>query len=155
MKEGIKRLLRILQVEFAMLWMLVVLLVVLYEYDVLPQGVFADDAQACYVMQTTGILLTVGMIPLSLRMFSLSLTRYVRRLSLPDALISYRRWSEVRLGMLLAPALFDMTVYYTTLDTTGLLCAGMVLLVSLFCVPGRTRLLKELDLEQDRPSNLD
>lgn len=155
MKEGIKRLLRILQVEFAMLWMLVVLLVVLYEYDVLPQGVFADDAQACYVMQTTGILLTVGMIPLSLRMFSLSLTRYVRRLSLPDALISYRRWSEVRLGMLLAPALFDMTVYYTTLDTTGLLCAGMVLLVSLFCVPGRTRLLKELDLEQDRPSDLD
>lgn len=155
MKEGIKRLLRILQVEFAMLWMLVVLLVVLYEYDVLPQGVFADDAQACYVMQTTGILLTVGMIPLSLRMFSLSLTRYVRRLSLPDALISYRRWSEVRLGMLLAPALFDMTVYYTTLDTTGLLCAGMVLLVSLFCVPGRTRLLKELDLEQNRPSNLD
>lgn len=155
MKEGIKRLLRILQVEFAMLWMLVVLLVVLYEYDVLPQGVFADDAQACYVMQTTGILLTVGMIPLSLRMFSLSLTRYVRRLSLPDALVSYRRWSEVRLGMLLAPALFDMTVYYTTLDTTGLLCAGMVLLVSLFCVPGRTRLLKELDLEQDRPSNLD
>lgn len=155
MKEGIKRLLRILQVEFAMLWMLVVLLVVLYEYDVLPQGVFADDAQACYVMQVTGILLTVGMIPLSLRMFSLSLTRYVRRLSLPDALVSYRRWSEVRLGMLLAPALFDMTVYYTTLDTTGLLCAGMVLLVSLFCVPGRTRLLKELDLEQNRPSNLD
>ena len=101
MKEGIKRLLRILQVEFAMLWMLVVLLVVLYEYDVLPQGVFADDAQACYVMQATGILLTVGMIPLSLRMFSLSLTRYVRRLSLPDALVSYRRWSEVRLGMLL------------------------------------------------------
>lgn len=147
--------LRILQVEFAMLWMLVVLLVVLYEYDVLPQGVFADDAQACYVMQATGILLTVGMIPLSLRMFSLSLTRYVRRLSLPDALVSYRRWSEVRLGMLLAPALFDMTVYYTTLDTTGLLCAGMVLLVSLFYVPGRTRLLKELDLEQDRPSNLD
>ena len=147
--------LRILQVEFAMLWMLVVLLVVLYEYDVLPQGVFADDAQACYVMQVTGILLTVGMIPLSLRMFSLSLTRYVRRLSLPDALVSYRRWSEVRLGMLLAPALFDMTVYYTTLDTTGLLCAGMVLLVSLFCVPGRTRLLKELDLEQNRPSNLD
>lgn len=155
MKEGIKRLLRILQVEFAMLWMLVVLLVVLYEYDVLPQGVFADDAQACYVMQATGILLTVGMIPLSLRMFSLSLTRYVRRLSLPDALVSYRRWSEVRLDMLLAPALFDMTVYYTTLDTTGLLCAGMVLLVSLFCVPGRTRLLKELDLEQNRPSNLD
>lgn len=153
MEEKIKRLLRLLQTEFVMLWVLTALLVVFYECDVLPQGVFVDDAQAGYVMQTVGILLTVSMIPLSLCMFNLSVVRYVKQLSLPDALVSYRRWSEVRLAMLLAPSLFDMSVYYTTLDTTGLLCAGMVLLSSFFCMPGRRRLLKDLDLEQDKSFN--
>lgn len=84
-------------------------------------------------------------------MFSLSLTRYVRQLSLPEALVSYRRWCEIRLAMLLAPALFNLTVYYTTLDVTSLLCMGMLLVASLFCVPGRGRLMRELDLQKDEP----
>jgi hypothetical protein len=84
-------------------------------------------------------------------MFSLSLTRYVRQLSLPEALVSYRRWCEIRLAMLLDPALFNLTVYYTTLDVTSLLCMGMLLVASLFCVPGRGRLMRELDLQKDEP----
>lgn len=155
MKEKINRLLLVLQLEFTLLWVLNIALVVLYESDTLPQGSLVGDARMDYIMQTTGILLAVCFIPLSLRVFHLSLTRYVRKLSLPDALASYRRWSEVRLAMLLVPSLFNMTAYYTTLNTTGVLCAGMVLLASLFCVPGRKRLLSELDLERNETENLD
>ena len=54
-------------------------------------------------------------------------------------------------GELLAPALFNLTVYYTTLDVTSLLCMGMLLVASLFCVPGRGRLMRELDLQKDEP----
>ena len=143
--------LRVLEAEFALFWILVVAGCVLYETDVLPQGSMVGDAQAEYILQTVGILLTVCLIPLSLRMFSLSLTRYVRQLSLPEALVSYRRWCEIRLAMLLAPALFNLTVYYTTLDVTSLLCMGMLLVASLFCVPGRGRLMRELDLQKDEP----
>lgn len=50
------------------------------------------------------------------------------------------------MAMLLVPALFNFSVYYWTLNTTGLLCGIMVLVASLFCVPGRNRLLAELDL---------
>ena len=138
------RLLRVLEAEFALFWILVVAGCVLYETDVLPQGGMVGDAQAEYILQTVGILLTVCLIPLSLRMFSLSLTRYVRQLSLPEA-------CEIRLAMLLAPALFNLTVYYTTLDVTSLLCMGMLLVASLFCVPGRGRLMRELDLQKDEP----
>ena len=70
----------------------------------------------------------------------------VRALPLVEALQSYCRWNEVRMAMLLVPALFNFSVYYWTLNTTGLLCGIMVLVASLFCVPGRNRLLAELDL---------
>lgn len=138
--------LRRLQAEFFAMWAVVVAEVALYESDFLPQGTLTANAQADYFMQVAGILLAVVLIPLSLRLFNLSLTRYVRRLSLPAALVSYRRWNEVRLALLLAPAVFNLAAYYATLNTTGLLCTGMVMVASLFCVPGRSRLLSELDL---------
>lgn len=147
MKKELDCLLWRLRVEYLLLWGIVALLVGLYEADWLPQGALVGDGKADYVMQVAGILLAVGLIPFSLRLFSLSLTQYVRNRRLPEALKSYRRWSEVRLALLLAPALFNFSAYYCTLNTTGLLCGGMVLVASLFCVPGRGRLLAELDLE--------
>lgn len=149
MEKEINRLLRWLQGEFILAWMLVLLLIALYETDVLPQGMMVGDARMEYILQTAGILLAMGLIPVSLRLFGLSLTRYVKTMPLPEALKSYRRWSEVRLGLLLAPALFNLSVYYWTLDLTGMLCAGMLLVASLFCVPGRERLLMELDLNRE------
>lgn len=149
MEKKISCLLRLLEVEFALWWIFAVVWCVLYETDVFPQGSLVGDVRAEYILQTVGILLAVCLIPLSLRMFSLSLTRYVRQLSLPEALVSYRRWCEIRLAMLVAPVLFNLTVYYTTLNLTSLLCVGMLLVASLFCVPGRRRLMRELDLEID------
>lgn len=57
------RLLRVLEAEFALFWILVVAGCVLYETDVLPQGSMVGDAQAEYILQTVGILLTVCLIP--------------------------------------------------------------------------------------------
>lgn len=146
MKTRINRLLNRLKVEYAAFWVLCLLLLCLYETEVLPQGIWAGDVRMEYILQTVGILLAVAFIPLSLRVFSLSLTRYVRQLPLEEALQSYCRWNEVRTAMLLVPALFNFSVYFWTLNTTGLLCGIMVLVASLFCVPGRKRLLSELDL---------
>lgn len=139
----------LLQTEYAMVWVLPLLLVLLYEAGVLCEGAFADDARMDYVLQTLGILLSVGLIPMSLRLFSLSLARRVKALPLPEALGSYRRWSEVRLGLLLIPVLVNLSFYYLTLNTTGLLCAAMPLVALLFCVPTRRRVLDELDLQEE------
>ena len=95
------------------------LLAALYECDILPQGLFAGDAQIEYIMQVTSILLTICLIPLSLRLFNLSLTRYVSLLPLPEALKSYRRWSEIRIALLLVLALIDLSAYYWTMNTTA------------------------------------
>lgn len=147
MGKTIKRLLRCLQTEYISFWVLVVLLSVSYEVEFLPQGILVEDAKNAYMMEVVGILLSVALIPLSLRLFGLSLVRNVKQKQLQDALVSYRRWNEIRLALLLVPAVFNLSVYYWTLQTECLFCAGMALIASLFCVPGRNRLLSELDLD--------
>ena len=149
MEKEIAQLLKCLKIEYALLWVLCLVLIVLYEYDILPQGIFTGDVRTGYMLQVCGILLAVGLIPLSLRLFSLSLTKYVRTLPLVEAVKSYRRWNEVRVCLLLVAALVNLSVYYWTMDTTGVLCAGMVLVASLFCVPGRERVVSELDLQRN------
>lgn len=147
MEKEITCLLNCLKIEYALLWIICTLTVLLYELDVLPQGILVGDARTDYILQVSGILLAVGLIPLSLRLFSLSLTKYIKQLALAEALKSYRRWNEVRIGLLLTAGLTNLSIYYWTLNTTGLLCAGMVFVASMFCIPGRERMLNELDLQ--------
>lgn len=149
MEKKIKQLLRYLQIEYVAVWVLPLLLVALYETGVMTEGAYAGDVRMDYVLQTVGILLAVGLIPLSLRLFSLSLVKNVKQRSLPEALKSYRRWSEIRTGMLVVPVLVNLSFYYLTLNNTGVLCAMMALIASLFCVPTRKRMLDELDLVKE------
>lgn len=154
MDKKIKRLLQWLQFEYILVWILPLVLVILYETGVMTEGTYADDVRMDYILQTVGILLAVGLIPLSLRLFGLSLLKHVKQLSLPEALKSYRRWSEVRIGMLLTPVLVNLSFYYLTMNNTGVMCAMMSLIASLFCVPTYKRMLDELDLvkgENDIP----
>ena len=146
MAEVIKQLLKRLKIEFVAVWCLVLLLVVCYEAGIFTEGLFVGDARMDYILTTIGILLTIVMIPLSLRLFNLNLVKRITKLSTFEALKSYRRWSEVRLALLLVAALLNMSIYYLTLNTTGLFCSLMALLATFFCFPTKERLLKELDL---------
>ena len=154
MEKQINRLLRFLQVEYFLFWLLTALLVAAYELEILPMGFLIADSRASYILEVLGILLAVSMIPLSLRLFNMSLIRYVQQYPLERALVSYRRWSEVRIALLLVPALINLAVYYWTLQTTGLLCVAMVLIASLFCVPSKRRIQMELNLEKDEKEEL-
>ncbi|WP_455663892.1 hypothetical protein [Phocaeicola sp.] len=153
MEKKIKQLLQWLQLEYVLVWVLPLVLVALYETGGMTEGVYAGDVRMDYILQTVGILLVVGLIPLSLRLFSLSLVKHVKQLTLPEALKSYRRWSEVRIGMLLVPVLVNLSFYYLTMNTTGVMCAMMALIASLFCIPTRKRMLDELDLVKDENKN--
>lgn len=149
MERTVSKLFRCLKVEYIVFWLLVLTTVVLYELEILPQGILVDDPRTAYMLEVLGVLITICLIPFSLRLFSLSLVRCVKHRALLDAIVSYRRWNEIRLALLLVPALVNLAVYYWTLETTGLLCAAMVMVASLFCVPGMKRIKNELNLDKD------
>ncbi|MGL5937741.1 MAG: hypothetical protein ACRCZY_09825 [Phocaeicola sp.] len=152
METKMNRLVRILQVEYLLFWLLALLLVALYECGILIEGGYVGDAQSTYLLQTAAILLTVALIPISLRMFSFSLVKQIRQLHLADALKSYRRWSEIRIALLLVALLVNLSSYYLTQDNIGLLCGSMVLTASLFCIPSRKRMQEELDIIKEEES---
>lgn len=146
MEKKIEILLRLLKIEFAVAWIIIIGLIAGYETGILEEGVLVGNARAEYIAQLTGVLLAICLIPMSLRIFNLSLTKYIKNLDIENALKSYRRWSEVRIILLLVVAVFNISLYYWTMDTTGLLCGGMAVLATMLCVPGRKRMLSELDL---------
>ena len=148
MKEKIQQLVRVLTLEYALLWVLAIGLVLCYETGLFTEGQYAGDARMEYVLQSVGILMVIGLIPFSLRLFSLSLVKRIQTLPLTEAMKSYRRWSEIRIALLAVPVLINLSFYYLTLNTTGLFCAMMALIASLFCVPTESRLLNELQLPE-------
>lgn len=149
MKAQINQLLKILRGMYLMLWILPILLCVLYETGILTDGIFCGDARMEYMLQTVCILLTICLIPLSLRLFNLNLVKHIKELPLEEALKSYRRWSEIRLLLLCVPVLLNTSFYYLTLNTTGVFCASMVLIASFFCLPTESRIINELDLPDE------
>lgn len=143
----IKNIVRRLWTEYVAVWALSLGLLVLYEAGVLEEGTLAHDGRICYVLQTASVILTLCLIPVALKMFSQALDKRVRLLPRPEALLSYLRWSEVRLAMLTIVVLVGLSVYYSTLSSIGGLCALVGLLSTLFCLPGETKLRNELNLE--------
>lgn len=151
MKEQIKRILKWQIVAFILVWALPLVYALLHETGVLSQGALASDARMEYIFQTIGILMTIVLIPFALRIFNLNLVKRIQELPLQQALKSYRIWADVRLALLVVPALINLQFYYLTLNNTGLFCAAMSLIASLFCVPSESRIKNELDL----PENLE
>ena len=126
MEKKIKHTLKTLQIEYAFLWILSILTIICFETDLFPQGLFADNYQITYFIQFTGILLMLLLIPVAFRLFNFSFLHKIRKMHLPQALNHYK---------------------YLTLNTTTLLCVGIILIASLFCMPSYKRINKELYLQ--------
>lgn len=151
MEGKIDNLLKKLRCEYIAFWALTALLACLYENDWLPKGVMTDESLVLYLIQCAGVLLTIVLIPLALRLFGMGMLQRVRQLPLEQALVSYRRWNQVRLALLFVVVMVNLTFYYLTLRTGGALCAVMALMASLCCLPSRRRIWRELDLENLGP----
>ena len=149
MKEQIKRTLNIQKSAFLGVWTAPLLLVALYETGVFQKGIHEGNVQMEYIFQCVSILLTIIMIPFSLRIFNLNLVKRIQELPLQQALKGYQIWSDVRLGLLFVPAILGMSFYYITMNTTNLFCACMALIATLFCVPSESRIKNELDLPEE------
>ena len=97
MEEQIKHIAKSQRIVYVIFWAVAILLVVGGETELLPVGLFADDARTSYYLETIGILLTAINIPFSMKLFSLVLTRKIDNLTFTVALSRYAVWSHIRL----------------------------------------------------------
>lgn len=144
--EEVKKMIRHLRIQYLLLWFLAILLCCAYEVGFWEEGVLVGDSFSEYVLQVLGILLTLLLIPFALKMFRLAIVKRVSNLPFEQAIRSHRRWSEIRLAVFAVVVLVNLSIYYWTLNTIGLLCASIGALASFFCWPSFEQIKNELDL---------
>lgn len=146
MEEKIKQSVKKLRFEYILFWIVPVLLIAAFEIDLFPVGVYAENQGIRYGWETASILLTVLVVPVSLKYFNVILKKKIDHLSIPDALNQYVTWSSIRLLAFAITALFNLVVYYLTLGNIGSLCALIAFTASVFCIPGEKRLRDDLNI---------
>ena len=150
MDRIIDKLMRSLYLELGATWNIVVLTCVLGELDVIPNGLWTPKGhQFEFYVEVVNVLMIIVCVPLSLKLFSLNTQRCLRRMDKDDALSSYHLWSLIRIGLLLVCMEIGVLTYYLLLDTKGLLCAGIALIASFFCVPSTTKVKAYLTAKED------
>lgn len=105
-----------------------VVVVALYELDILPSGVLADRPQDEFLCTIAMELVTIVFIPIALRLFK---TKDVdRRLDEGD-IKTFKTWSIVRILMITVPLLTNTLLYYIFMNTAF----GYMALILLICLP--------------------
>lgn len=152
MDRMINKLMKSLYLELGIACGIVILTVILGELNVIPNGIWVSKGhQFEFYVEVVNVLAVIVCVPLSLKLFSLNTQRSLRRMDKDEALSSYHFWSLVRLGLLLVCMEMGVLTYYLLLDSKGLLCAGIALIASFFCVPSTGKVKAFLASKEDEP----
>lgn len=145
MEKRIQSLLLMLRIESCVSWIVVVIIFVLGILSVIVNGSVQPNTQKEFVLNTIGILSTLLVLPLALKLFLLNTTRSLRRMNHDEALDFYHVWSLVRLVIVTLCIAFNVVVYFMTLNMTGLLCAFIGVCITIYCLPTKQRITRYLD----------
>lgn len=124
--------------------LLALVFVVLFELDVLPVGIKANDKQSEFLLTALMELVSLGAAFLGLRLFKFSFVH--------NDLIRRRepamwKWGLARLLILEAPMVIDTLLYYIYMNTTFGYLAIILLLCLPFVFPTLNRCLAETSEE--------
>lgn len=112
-------------------------------------GIYASDVRATYLAETITILLTAICVPVSLKLFAWFLKNKISEMSINQALDYYFYAYVIRLLLLFLPVFAGLLTYYLTLSNKGVLCVLLILTATLFCLPGKERLRRDLHIDKE------
>lgn len=128
-----------LRFEFSSTIIIALITALLFETDILPTGLWADNVQACYWVDLTCIIITLIIVPFALKFPTLQYTRCMHDQNKSTAEQTFMHTSRTQIWLLATVGLSALLLYYLTLDTTPSLCAAIAGLSLLFCVPSEER----------------
>lgn len=136
-----------LRLTFFMWLFLALATLVLFEFELYMPGIWAgmEMNDVLFCLQTGSILLTLCVIPVSLKLLH---WRYVRKQIVrgtEGAEEAYLRWSSLRCSLLGFVLFFNLLLYYCTLEKANALCALILLFAYCFCWPSQTKLKAEME----------
>ena len=129
---NIKQVQRILLTNFFFMVVVALLLVGLYEVEILAPTDMASDATLMFVILTMMELVTIVVIPVALKLFSLKAIHRKLVNQKGDALLP---WGTARLNMLCLPMLVNTFMYYQTMSPAFGYMAIILFLCLFFVYP--------------------
>ena len=124
--------------------LMALVIIVLFETDVLPAGVKADDKQSEFVLTALMEIISLGAAFIGLRLFKFK--------AIHNDLVSRKetamwKWGMTRLLILEAPMVINTLLYYIYMNTTFGYMGIMLLLCLPFVFPSLSRCLAETSEE--------
>lgn len=128
--------------------MLAVLLVLLFETDILMPGFLPGDNTTQYLVGLASVALTFGGCYLALKLFAFGCIK--RQLEdEKTALSAFNKWQSVRMAIIAIMILGDITLYYGSLASDSpKYCCVIAALAVVFCWPNPPKSAKSETLEQ-------
>lgn len=146
MENQIKKILRTQRIYYVGYLLVLCVMVILYETELFPQGMWIDQAWAAYWAQTVGILLMITLLPAALKLWRFQRKKIDKDVTFQQLQTQYVRWCKIRLFLLALPLYVNVGVYYAILDSACLICASISLIAYLFCLPSRDKILYEIEI---------
>ena len=119
------------------------MIVCIYETEVVVPGLLATDKQSEFLLTFLMELMTLGCAFLALRLFKFE---KIHQELISDKAVALRKWGAIRLVLLLFPLWADTLLYYLYMNTTfGYL--GIILVLCLpFVYPSESRCEAETEV---------
>lgn len=135
---------RILQIAFYSIVVPAILLVLLFESNVFPTGLYADNKAADFLFTTIVEILTICCIPLALRLIK---DKTMKKYDVPRRMQIYRRKAMLRLLLLGCPLLVNTFLYYLFMNVAFGYMAIILFLCLLFIIPTKDRQQREARID--------
>ncbi len=140
-----KRISKSLTLIYMLLAALTLIVIVLYETNILETGIMAEEKQSEFILTALMELVSLGAAFLGLRLFKFK--------AVHNDLVSRQepammKWGTIRLLTLEVPMLADTLLYYIYMNTTFGYLAIMLLLCLPFVFPSLNRCLAETASEE-------
>lgn len=124
---------------------LTLVVILLYEMDVLETGVMEEEKQSDFILSALMELVSLGAAFLGLRLFKFKAVLHDLVSRKEPAM---QKWGVIRLLILEVPMLIDTLLYYLYMNTTFGYLAIMLLLCLPFVFPSLNRCLAETSEEE-------
>ncbi len=131
---------KVLVWETLMFVLLSLLTVILFEADILIPGAWAASSGLMYNVMMLMELLTICLVPVALKMFSIKRLKNILCKGGGDALV---KWGAVRISLIGLPMLLNTVFYYLFMSVAFAYMAVIGLLCFSFVYPGKDRCIEE------------
>lgn len=146
MEKNYNEIAKQLRIILVSIYVIAGIIVAVFETGLVSKGLVSDKSTV-YILEVIGVVMSLGLIPISLRGFKKTVSRIAEKQS--DSKVKfYMTITLLRLFAFFVVIEYGIVMFYLVNDTIGLYCAVIGFFCSLFCFPSVGQVEYELGSEE-------